>query len=102
MIATYKASLDRDNRVNWLDAPPKFNFEKASVLVVFMDEKFPEPRPPLKPKINRTKVHPELKPIIPREKLLLFREMKESVEALNLAKKGGLKARFARELFNEI
>jgi len=66
MIATYKASLDRDNRVNWLDAAPKPNFEKATVLVTFLDDESDKPAnhavPP--PRIDRTKVHPELKPII--------------------------------------
>ena len=37
-----------------------------------------------------------------REKGVLLREMKESVDALSLAKKGSLKARPARELLNEI
>ena len=39
---------------------------------------------------------------ITREKELLLREMKEAVDALGMAKKGGLQARPARELLNEI
>ena len=73
MIATYKASLDRDNRVNWLDAAPKPNFEKASVLVLFLNDgtgghAHPAVSPP---RVDRTKVHPELKPIMIKPGALL-------------------------------
>ena len=73
MIATYKACLNRDNYVNWLDAAPKPNFEKASVLVLFLDEESDEPtyHAVSPPRIDRTKVHPELKPIMIKPGALL-------------------------------
>jgi len=66
MIAAYKASLDRDNRVNWLDAVPTPNVEKASVLVLFLNDESDEPvyHAIPRPRIDRTKVHPELNPVI--------------------------------------
>jgi hypothetical protein len=43
----------------------------------------------------------KVRPITP-EKGLLLCEMKEAVVALSMAKKGGIQARPARELLNEI
>ena len=63
----------------------KRKVEKASVLVVFMDEEIPGFHPPLKLKINRAKVHPERKSVANREKILMLRKMKENETVFLLA-----------------